>query len=79
MIQFGASPNQVYQTFRHVVASGMNHSTVPSAIQANLMASVATINVGLNVRTIVVAGQQITYNAFKFSNGVVNVGRITIP
>jgi RHS repeat-associated protein len=79
VIQFGSNPNQNYHTFRHVVAAGMDSGQVEAAVQADLTANLGAISPGLNVRTITVGGQQITYTAFKLPNGVINVGRITLP
>lgn len=78
-IRFGNNPNQTYHTFRHVVAAGMDQGTVQAAVQADLAANATAINAGLNVRTLTVGGQQVTYHAFKLPDGVINVGRITLP
>jgi hypothetical protein len=78
-IQFGNNANQTYHTFRHVVAAGMDQGAVQAAVEADVAANAAAINAGLNVRSITVGGQQITYHAFRLPNGVINVGRITLP
>jgi hypothetical protein len=79
IVRFGNNPDQINHTFRHVVAAGMDQGAVQTAIQADIAANAAAINAGLNVRTLTVGGQQITYNAFKLPEGVINVGRITLP
>ncbi len=78
-IRFGNNANQTYHTFRHIVAAGMDQAAVQAAIQADILANSSAINAGLNVRSITVGGQRITYHAFQLPDGVINVGRITIP
>jgi hypothetical protein len=79
VIRFGNNPNQDYHTFRHIVDAGMDRAAVQAAIEADLAANTSAITAGLNARSITVAGQQITYHAFKLPSGVINVGRITLP
>jgi len=79
VVQFGANPNQIYHTFRHIIAGGMNQGAVQTAIQADVAASSASLSAGLNIRTIIVAGKEITYNLFKHPDGLLSVGRITLP
>jgi hypothetical protein len=78
-VRFGNNPNQTYHTFRHVEAAGMDQAAVQAAVQADIAANASAINAGLNARTITVGGRQITYNVFKLPDGVMNVGRITLP
>ena len=79
VIVFGANPNQVYHTFRHIKGAGMDQAVVQAAIEADVTSNAAAIQRGLNIRTITVSGQKITYQAFQLPNGVINVGRITLP
>jgi len=57
----------------------MEQSVVQAAVEADILANAGAINAGDNFRTIAVGGQQITYNAYKLPNGVINIGRITLP
>lgn len=79
LLRFGTIANQTSHTFRHVVAAGLDQGAVQSAVEADIAANLNAITAGLNVRTIIVSGQQLTYNAFKLPSGVINVGRITLP
>jgi RHS repeat-associated protein len=78
-IRFGNNPNQTYHAFRHILKKGLSQSLVAGAIETDLRANAAALVTGLNIRSLVVAGENITYHAYKFANGVVNVGRITLP
>jgi predicted dienelactone hydrolase len=78
-IIFGTNANQLHHTFRHIVAAGMDRAAVQAAIETDIAANAGTIKSGLNTRSIMVGGQQITYHAFQFASGVINVGRITLP
>jgi hypothetical protein len=53
---------------------------VESAVRADLQTAASKIVPGQPFnQTIQVGGQNITYTAFKLPNGVINVGRITVP
>jgi hypothetical protein len=78
-IQFGRNANQIYHTFRHLNAAGMDQAAVQAAIEADLVANEAALVAGLNVRTLTVGGRTIEYHAYRLPGDVVNVGRITIP
>jgi hypothetical protein len=79
VIRFGADANQFNHAFRHVTSAGLNCAAVQAAIEADLAASSGVLSAGLNIRTVVVGGQEIIYNVFQLPNGVLNVGRITLP
>jgi hypothetical protein len=78
-IIFGSNRNQLYHTFRHVIAGGLDEGVVATAIEADITANAYAIGPGLNIRTVTVAGKVLTYNAYKLPSGVINVGRITLP
>jgi RHS repeat-associated protein len=78
-MQFGANANQVSHTFRHILEAGLDQGKVQAAIQADITANASAINSGLNIRTLLVDGKQITYNAFMLKDGLINIGRITLP
>ena len=79
-VSFGRNANQLHHTFRHVEAAGLDRALVQRAISTDLAQVGRTIVAGqpLN-QTIVVAGRQITYTAFRLETGLINVGRITVP
>ncbi len=79
-IQFGNDANQVYHTFRHADAAGLDRGAVEGAVRADLQKSAPQIVAGEPFnRTIQVGGTSVTYTAFRLPSGVINVGRITIP
>lgn len=77
-IKFGRNANQIYHTFRHVKAVGLDREAVEAAVRRDL----APITDGmvpekvLN-REIDVNGISVTYSAYKLPDGTINVGRIT--
>jgi RHS repeat-associated protein len=79
LVRFGANANQVYHAFRHVISAGRDARRVEAAIRADIAANAGAIRGGLNVRNVVVDGQSFTYHAFQLPDGVINVGRITLP
>jgi hypothetical protein len=79
-IQFGNNANQIYHAFRYTNAAGLDQVAVENAIRANLETAASQIVPGQPFnQTIQVAGQNITYTAYELQNGVINVGRITVP
>ncbi|WP_036027797.1 polymorphic toxin-type HINT domain-containing protein, partial [Leptospira licerasiae] len=81
IIRFGANANQEYHTFRHIVEAGMDKVVVQKAILENLNKIAPTMQAGGNAtyHTIMVEGRSITYAAYRFLSGEINVGRITVP
>lgn len=76
-IQFGRVQNQVDHAFRHTDQIGLARSDVQAAIRQDLSESANLLQEGLNVRTVRVGDVEVTYNAFRFSDDTINVGRIT--
>ncbi len=78
-IQFGRVENQVYHTFRHVEAAGLDRAVVSGAIRSDLSSMAANMQNGLYNGRVVINGIQVEYAAYKLPSGVINVGRITVP
>lgn len=76
-IQFGKTANQVYHTFRHVKEIGVDVETGKDAILRDI-ANKGVMPQGLTTGTVNVGGRQLTYNAYKLTDGTINVGRITV-
>jgi hypothetical protein len=64
-----------YHTWRHIDNAGIDRSTIQNMIESDLEKQQA--QPGLNIRNFTVRGQQWQYNAFKFNDGTINVGRIS--
>jgi hypothetical protein len=77
-IQFGKDANQVYHAFRHIEGI-VDKSKAIAAITDDLNAAAGSLQAGLIIRKVIVDGVELTYNAFKLPDGIINVGRITIP
>ncbi len=77
-IVFGNNPNQVYHTFRYIDGV-IDRKKVINAITRDLKRTVKAEADMLIERTIDVDGKTITYHAYLRSNGMLNVGRITLP
>jgi len=78
-IQFGKVENQIYHTFRHVDAIGLNREMVQIAITEDINNAVSSLVEGLNKRSVIVDGITLDYVAFKLPDGTINIGRITPP
>ncbi|MEO8392107.1 MAG: RHS repeat-associated core domain-containing protein [Chloroflexota bacterium] len=79
-IQFGGNPNAVSHAFRHVKKAGLDVEAVESSVRMDLNVNASKIVSGFPLnRMITVNGTNITYTAFRLPNGVINVGRITVP
>lgn len=79
-IQFGRTSNQVYHTFRHTDALGLNRRLVKRAIERHVRGNASKIMEGkLFKGSVKVSGKELQYNAFKLGDGTINVGRITGP
>src|SRR6266852_4157622 len=75
--QFGRVQNQVFHTFRHTDALGLDQSVVQSAVEAHLRTVQSQIVAGKPFNQVIeVAGIRLQYTAFRLSDGVINVGRI---
>jgi hypothetical protein len=83
IVQFGNGANQVSHALRHLREAGMTEDQiidVQAAIKNDLPAVSGQMIPGkLTIRTITVHGVDVTYNAMKLPNGVINVGRVTLP
>jgi hypothetical protein len=77
-ISFGNNANQNHHTFRHVLAAGLEEGVVKAAIKGDLQANAGAIKSGFNARTVIVGGKTLVYHAFKFADGAIKVGRITV-
>jgi uncharacterized protein RhaS with RHS repeats len=77
-IQFGKNANQVNHALRHLKGR-VDMTKAITAITDDLNAAASELNAGLNIRKVIVDDVELTYNAFKLPNGLINVGRITIP
>ncbi len=78
-IRFGNNGNQILHAFRHTDDAGLDRESVENAVRGDLISRFDKLQDGLNYGHVIVDGQNLDYNAYKFSNGDVNVGRITIP
>jgi len=77
-IQFGKDANQVYHAFRHLEGV-VDKTKAITAITDDLNAAASSLKAGLNIREVIVDGVELTCNAFKLPDGIINVGRITVP
>ena len=80
LVQFGSTANQISHAIRHLEEAGMNPvqiQKVQNAIRNDLPAVSEQMQPGQ--LTIRVNSVDVTYNAMKLPNGVINVGRITLP
>lgn len=76
-VTFGRNANQVSHAFRHVDAAGLPRSQVQTAVQNSLRG--VNLPVGkLHTGTVNAGGRSLQFNAFRLSDGTVNVGRITV-
>jgi hypothetical protein len=73
---FGNDENQRLHTFRHVIGAGLDIQAVQEAIEIDL--DRVSLLDGLNKGKLELSGLALLYHAFKFPDGGVNVGRITI-
>jgi hypothetical protein len=75
-VRFGSNENQRSHTFRYVLDAGLDHLAVQQAIELHLR-TVPLLD-GLNRGKLEINGRVLLYHAFRFPDGNVNVGRITI-
>jgi len=76
-VQFGKGANQVSHAFRHTDALGLDREVVKSAVETHFRGVSANVVAGKPFNQIIeVAGQKIQYTAFKFQDGMINIGRI---
>ncbi|MBA3864673.1 MAG: hypothetical protein C0510_13160 [Erythrobacter sp.] len=77
-LQFGRTANQVFHTFRHTIAAGLESGQVGKAILGNLR--LTSIPIGQTItRSITVNGVRIEFRAHAVNSGLINIGRITVP
>ena len=77
-VKFGNNTNQSYHTFRHVEEAGINKQAAENAIRNDLAGKGASLPQGLTKGQVNVQGRVLEYNAYKFPDGTINVGRITV-
>lgn len=75
-VRFGNNENQRSHTFRYIVDAGLDRIAVQQAIELDLQ-SVSLLE-GLNKGKLEFSGMVLHYHAFRFADGSINVGRITI-
>lgn len=63
----------------HVEAAGFQREVVGRAIQKDLSKVGADLKDGPYAGFVIINGTRLDYSAFKFSDGTINVGRITPP
>ena len=76
-LQFGRTENQIYHTFRHTDAMGLDRNMIKSAIETDMktVSSEAIEGQPLN-RILEISGQRIQYTGYKLPEGIFNIGRI---
>jgi hypothetical protein len=79
-IRFGNNPNQEYHTFRHIEReTNLTRNQVRKAIEDDLRDKMDGLHSGEAFSEILsVEGVTIRYSSYKFSTGVINIGRITV-
>ena len=78
-ITFGRDSNQEYHTLLWVKAAGLDPELVVEAIRVDMLRLHAVLpKEGLIKGDLYLSAQQVRYNAYRFEDGSVNVGRITI-
>jgi len=78
-IRFGKNENQKFHTFRHVDEAGLDREAVRDSIKQDLSKVGKSLKDGPYNGRVNVNGTQVDYVAYKFSDGTINVGRITPP
>lgn len=78
-VRFGKDANQERHAFRHTDKAGLDREAVRDAIKKDLSKQAETMKEGLVNGQVKVNGINVDYAAFKFSDGTINVGRITPP
>jgi hypothetical protein len=77
-VKFGSNSNQAYHTFRHVEEAGIDTQAAENAIRNDLAGKRASLPQGRTTGQVYVQGRVLQYNAYKFPDGTINVGRITV-
>lgn len=77
-VKFGSNANQAYHTFRHVEEAGIDTRAAENAIRNDLAGKGASLPQGRTTGQVYVQGRILQYNAYKFLDGTINVGRITV-
>jgi len=76
-VRFGKTENQMFHTFRHTDALGMDRSLVQSTIRNHFKTVSSQVVEGKPFNQVIeIGGQRIQYTAFKLSDGTFNIGRI---
>jgi len=65
-------------TFRHVEEAGIDTQAAENAIRNDLAGKGASLPQGRTTGQVYVQGRVLQYNAYKFLDGTINVGRITV-
>ena len=77
VIRFGGNANQVYHTFRHTDALGLDRSLVQSMIRTHFETVSSQVVAGRPFNQVIrISGRNIQYTVFKLSDGTFNIGRI---
>ena len=77
-VKFGSNANQAYHTFRHVEEAGIDTQAAENAIRNDLAGKGFSLPQGRTTGQVYVQGRVLQYNAYKFPDGTINVGRITV-
>jgi len=75
-VRFGNNENQRSHTFRYVLDAGLDRLAVQQSIELQLQT--VSLLEGLIKGKLEFSGKVLLYHAFKFPDGDINVGRITI-
>lgn len=78
LIEFGRNSNQISHTFRHTDAEGLQRAEVRAAVSAHLYAMQADLPEGGCAGDVQVKGVRLEFRAYKFRDGNIHVGRITL-
>jgi RHS repeat-associated protein len=79
IVRFGKDASQESHAFRHIDAAGLDRGVVRNAIEKDISSRASSMKDGLNNDRVNVNGTQVDYASYKFPDGTINVGRITIP
>ncbi len=77
-IQFGKIQEQEHHTFRHIENSGRDKKIIKKNIEQDVADKVKKLPEGHYNGQISFQGKYIKYSAYKFKDGTINIGRITV-
>jgi len=78
LIEFGRNANQLSHTFRHTYAAGLTQSDVEQEITKHLQLLQDRLMAGPYTGEVHVRGVHLEFRAFRFDDGNIHVGRITV-